>query len=710
MRSEWAWRSGRRGAAGLAAAVALTVAATLALAAVPSAVLIQGVLLSKGGGPVSDGVYDVTFALYAAQTGGQATWSETAKVAVQGGELSHALGSVKPLSNASLAGLKQAWLGLKVGVEPEMKRQRLHAVTYARRAAVAEAADFTYAGSKTKGGPASDLQCTGCVSVGELKIDADLDLGGNALKAKTVVAQSVSASSFSGDGSKLTGLKVPAGNCKKAGEVVKGIQPDGTLLCVKAMDASALPADGLDEISNGLLTNQYVDEAFGKKGLPIQDNNPTGVSDTIDFPDVGLAQELDVLIDLTNSDISKMTLWLFAPDNTKYVLYDKGGKGTILKGTWPGKDKTVSGDLTTWVGKNPKGKWRLQVIDVGFKNNNVDGQVKSWSVRIKTLSSKKVSSAGKFIATGGFQYPVADKAPEPCNAGNLGYSWVNSKSKALHICNGDKYYVINLSVPDGSQSNPAFSCKQLLADNKEFASKDGVYWLKPKLYGGNAFKVWCDMSTHGGGWTLIGKTAGLKHNGDGGVLDGFDKTRWVNKQYLGDVTSLTQANALGPAYESVPFSDFMLQGLQNKSKKLAWRMSQTFPNLFSVFTNSTQHKTTTLLVGNHKSLDWRPGCGSGNGPDGTGPQFYGFNINSDAHGNNGSLVSGYGHGWCSALAGWGRNNQNSNYTGGGLGANCQGRGHQMGRHYWGYGDGCNSSGWSNQSNLNSFHGHAFYVR
>jgi len=74
------------------------------------------------------------------------------------------------------------------------------------------------------------------------------------------------------------------------------------------------------------------------------------------------------------------------------------------------------------------------------------------------------------------------------------------------------------------------------------------------------------------------------------------------------------------------------------------------------------------------------------------------------------LFNGYGHGWCSSLAGWGRSNTSSGYSGGGLGANCQGRGHQMGRHYWGYGDGCNSSGWSNQKNLNSFYGHGFYVR
>ncbi len=53
---------------------------------------------------------------------------------------------------------------------------------------------------------------------------------------------------------------------------------------------------------------------------------------------------------------------------------------------------------------------------------------------------------------------------------------------------------------------------------------------------------------------------------------------------------------------------------------------------------------------------------------------------------------------------------NTDYTGGGLGADCQGHDHQMGRHYWGYGDGCDVGGWTNQNNFNSFYAHAFYVR
>ena len=376
-------------------ALAMGATSTTALAAVPPSVLAQGVLHAKGGGPVADGTYDVTFAIYAASSGGSATWSETVKLKVTKGEFSHVLGSSKPLMASALTS-KSTWLGAKVGGEPELPRKQIHAGAFALRAGIAESAAFTYAGSKTKGGPASDLQCTGCVGVSELKIDGDLDLGGNALKAKTVVA-----GTFVGDGSKLTGLKTASGTCKVKGEVVKGINPDGSLVCIKAMDASNLPPDGLDEISNGLLANQFVDETFGTKGKPIADNNPTGTTDSLDFPDVGLAQKLDVLVDLSNSNIAQVTVWLFDANNAKYVLYNKGGKGGTLKGVWPSQNKTISGDLTKWVGKNPKGKWRIQVIDTGFKNNTFDGKINSWSVRVQTLSNKKVQVKGTLVDASG---------------------------------------------------------------------------------------------------------------------------------------------------------------------------------------------------------------------------------------------------------------------------------------------------------------------
>ena len=360
-------------------------AASPASAVVAPTWAVTGGLQAAGGGPVADGDYAISFSLYAADKGGVAVWTEPQSLQVIGGRFDAILGQIKPLADAKIADMKAVWLGVRVGIEPELPRRQLHAVAFASAAARADslscsgcvgsaqlalgsvAADkigFPYAGAKTKGGPATvalDLQCTGCVGLNELKIDGDLDLGGNALKASKAVvtdiaAQTVQANSFVGDGSKLSGIAIPAGKCAAKGQVMQGFAADGSLLCVAAMDPALLPADGLEAVSNGVLSNRFLDvRASATTPKPIPDNNPTGMGDEIDFPDVGTAQKLLVHVKLTNSDIKTVAVELFDPTNTKFVLHAGSGSGKVLDSTWPVPTKTVSGDLGTPVMGRLKG-------------------------------------------------------------------------------------------------------------------------------------------------------------------------------------------------------------------------------------------------------------------------------------------------------------------------------------------------------------------
>ncbi len=414
----------------LAAAV-LALSAGVAGAAVPGSISIEGALLTSGGGPVSDGDYKVTFLLYKDAAGGKAVWSETvAKLAIKGGAFQHSLGSVSKLSPAVVDSGKVAWLAVQVDVEPELKRNPLNAVPFAHRAAIAEAADFTYAGSKTKGGPASDLQCTGCVGVSELKIDGDLDLGGHTLKAKTVAAGTFMGS-FVGDGSKLTGLKLPNGKCK-AGHVVVGVAADGSLICASAADS--LPIDGLDNVSGGLLTNEFAHKYKSVAPVKIKDNNPIGVSSTITVADIGAAQKLIVTVDVSNSDFGAVEVWLFAPNGAKYVLFSKDKSAKSVKTSYPVPTKPVSGDLGSWVGKNPKGKWILKAIDTSFKDNTTDGAINNWDIAIEVLSTKKTDSTGVLTTSGGFKMQVAASPPVACTAAEFGRMYINSQDKKVYVC------------------------------------------------------------------------------------------------------------------------------------------------------------------------------------------------------------------------------------------------------------------------------------
>ncbi len=507
-----------------------TLAPVAALAAPPATTLVHGVLKTPSGGPVTDGNYTLKFGLYPAKTAPVATWSEgPVLIAVASGLFSYALGTTKPLDPATLAKVDDGWIGVAVAPGPELPRQKLHAVLHARHAGAAsslscsgcvtanhlakgvlsaELVGFTYAGSKTKGGPAVsalDVKCTGCIGVDEIAWDKDVDLGGNGLKAKvisaaTVNATTVIASSFVGDGSKLSGIKTSAGSCKVEDQVVKGIAADGSLICVPV--AAKQAGGSLAAVSNGLLDNVFTDNFASAKPVKIPDNNPIGAGDQIAVADVGLAKSLKIHVKLTNSDIKDITVDLFDPNNKKYVLYAKGGKGATLEGTWPAPNKLISGDLSPWVGKNPKGNWRLVVRDTAFFNNGFDGALQSWSVQIQTLSNKKVAGTGLFEATGGLTLQHADKHPVACSQATIARVYFNSKDEKLYVCNGKEWHAFaNTAVPDGSADKPVANCK-VLSDGGN--KKSGEYWLDPDGDGPQAkFQVWCDLLTDGGGWALL---------------------------------------------------------------------------------------------------------------------------------------------------------------------------------------------------------------
>jgi len=435
--------------------IASSATPTLANAA-PLRTWFEGVLRSSNGGPATDGDYDLTFAIYEGKAAKTAVWSSAkTKVKVANGQFAWLLGSAKALDANAIASLKDPWIGVQVGVDPELPRVALGASLWAVRADVA--------GTAAVATTAKGLSCTGCVNVAALKFDGDVDLGANSIKGKNatftgnvqagaVIASSVTAQQFVGDGAKLTGIKMPGGTCK-SGEVVRGINADGSLNCVAMAAITKLPIDAIDDVSNGLISNEFINViSINPKNLPIPDNTGVQAVAQLKFPNLGTPKAFSVQLVMTNSDLSNVSVVVLPPDDKAkgWVLCDPCGKTDekSFNKTYTKDAPPKSGDIAKWSTKNPAGTWTLKVLDSAFcvpqkPGNNaicdvakkIDGAVVDFNVKATTISDAKIQVKGNLITNGGLQLGTTTDACSAALKGRL--QW--SDNEGTQVCNGTEW-------------------------------------------------------------------------------------------------------------------------------------------------------------------------------------------------------------------------------------------------------------------------------
>ncbi|MFO0588175.1 MAG: hypothetical protein U0441_11575 [Polyangiaceae bacterium] len=116
--------------AGLATVATLSLASLPAAAAVPTHLMHQGRLFDGSGAPLKNSV-DASFAIYSAESGGTALWTEVHTLQIEDGYFSVELGTINDTLGALFTG-QTLYLGITVGNDAEMDpRQKIQSVPYA---------------------------------------------------------------------------------------------------------------------------------------------------------------------------------------------------------------------------------------------------------------------------------------------------------------------------------------------------------------------------------------------------------------------------------------------------------------------------------------------------------------------------------------------------------------------------------------------------
>ena len=253
--------------------------------------------------------------------------------------------------------------------------------------------------------------------------------------------------------------------------------------------------------------------------------------------------------------------FIFACTETSTTSYDAGDCDDDASSVFPGATETCDG-----VDEDCDG-----VVDDGVAGSlpwYLDDDGDGWGGSHLTVACAPPS--GKWVDTGG-----------DCDDANTEYHPLNVQCDGLdHDCDGlvdndgdadgfadescggddcdDANFSVNPSVPNSCDFRQ--SCKTIL--DAGGSTGDGYYVIDPdgEQTGEEPFEVWCDMTTHGGGYTLVGSFVNIDNVYAWTSMDGlaFDNAGvWRNADPFGFAQFHTTFDHKSPAYAAVAATDLL---------------------------------------------------------------------------------------------------------------------------------------------------------